>query len=223
MEKKRFLSTAQKIGIVLFLLLGIGCAFALNIAQNARALIPETVNIPASGLSDSVFDAQNGVYQADAEFPIAYSLNHIGFVVDVPDCPEAAIGNGKFWKVTDGFYVYITEGKRSEMTDNIFSEVAPVLLPDAGDENISGELIHSERGYLNGQEYTYAVFSVKCSVDGKTKDAYVVGYLYEDSESGFSAFFSCVTEEISSTALTNAQIIAQKEATLMHADTTDTN
>ena len=179
--------------------------------------MPIDIVIPESGLSDSIFDAQNGVYEADADFSIEHQFEHLSDVVDVPDRQSATMGNGTFWKIADGFYIYISEGKRASFAESVFSETAPILLTGAGSKDASGELVKSDRGYLNGREFNYVVFDVSCSVDDKTKEAYIIGYLYEDSESGYSTLLACVTEDISSSGLLNAQIIAQKEATLLHA------
>ena len=217
MDKKRFFTSGQIAGIVICILLGVACTVGLVAAQIAKASMPIDIVIPESGLSDSIFDAQNGVYEADADFSIEHQFEHLSDVVDVPDRQSATMGNGTFWKIADGFYIYISEGKRASFAESVFSETAPILLTGAGSKDASGELVKSDRGYLNGREFNYVGFDVSCSVDDKTKEAYIIGYLYEDSESGYSTLLACVTEDISSSGLLNAQIIAQKEATLLHA------
>lgn len=187
----------------------------LLIAQSAARSIPTVVTIPSGGLSDSVFDAQNSVYEADAEFPVQYDFIHINASVDVPELNSAVMGKGEVWKVSDGFYIYITEGSNSDFPEQFYSEIAPVLLAGADEEKTTGEIIHSERGYLNGFELTYVVLKVSAAVDEKSAQAYVVGYLYEDDSSGYSAFISCATQTMTTAGLSNAQIVAEKEVTLM--------
>lgn len=216
MEKKHFFSGGQIAGMIFCFLIGIVCTVALIAAQAAKATMPVEVLIPASGLSNSVFDAQNSIYQPDADFPIEYRFEHLSEVVDVPDRQTAAMGNGTFWRIADGFYIYATEGKRAGLADAVFAEATPILLAGAVGENTSGQLVESEKGYLNGREYNYVVFDILCSTDEAKKEAYIIGYLYEDSESGYSVFLSCITDDISTNGLRNAQIVAQKEATLLH-------
>lgn len=115
MEKKRFFTGAQVAGIIIFILVGVACTVGLTMAQIAKASIPVQIVIPASGLSDSVFDAQNSVYEADADFPLEHEFEHLSDVVDVPNRQTATMGNGTFWRITDGFYVYISEGKRVQL------------------------------------------------------------------------------------------------------------
>ena len=216
MEKKRFFTGTQIAGIIIFILVGLTCTSGLIMAQIAKASMPIQIVIPASGLSDSIFDAQNSVYEADADFPVEHQFEHLSDVVDVPNRQTAMMGNGTFWRITDGFYVYISEGKRSSFADAVFSETAPILLTGADKKSTDGQLVKSEKGYLNGREFDYVVFDIICNVGEKTTEAYIVGYLYEDSESGYSTLIACVTEDISTNGLLNAQIIAQKEATLLH-------
>lgn len=216
MEKKRFFTGTQIAGIIIFILVGLTCTIGLIMAQIAKASMPIQIVIPASGLSDSIFDAQNSVYEADADFPVEHQFEHLSDVVDVPNRQTAMMGNGTFWRITDGFYVYISEGKRSSFADAVFSETAPILLTGADKKSTDGQLVKSEKGYLNGREFDYVVFDIICNVGEKTTKAYIVGYLYEDSESGYSTLIACVTEDISTNGLLNAQIIAQKEATLLH-------
>ena len=60
-------------------------------AQIAKASMPIDIVIPESGLSDSIFDAQNGVYEADADFSIEHQFEHLSDVVDVPDRQSATM------------------------------------------------------------------------------------------------------------------------------------
>ena len=85
MEKKRFFTGTQIAGIIIFILVGLTCTIGLIMAQIAKASMPIQIVIPASGLSDSIFDAQNSVYEADADFPVEHQFEHLSDVVDVPN------------------------------------------------------------------------------------------------------------------------------------------
>ncbi|MBS6580659.1 MAG: hypothetical protein KH357_13745, partial [Clostridiales bacterium] len=77
MEKKRFFTGIQIAGIIIFILVGLTCTIGLIMAQIAKASMPIQIVIPASGLSDSIFDAQNSVYEADADFPVEHQFEHL--------------------------------------------------------------------------------------------------------------------------------------------------
>lgn len=212
-EKKSFFSTGQiavlaVTAIAMVILIGM-----LAMAQTAKSAMPTEINVPSGNLSDSVFEAQNRVYEADADFPVQYALTHLNAIVDVPDVQNAAIGNGKVWKLNDGFYIYITEGKSSDFPASFYSELAQVFVAGADETNVTGEILKTEQGYLNGIALSYVVIQMDIVKDGATSTAYVAGYLYADSESGYSAFVSCTV--LNSSNLASAQIVAEKEITLL--------
>ena len=200
---------------IIICLVGAVISFTLfQLGNKALAAIPEKVYLPASGLGDTVFDAQNTSYQADSDFPTALYISGTKYMTDVPAVTSAVVGNGNFYRVSDPYYIYVTTFDDGGADAAITNEVAPVIRPGAEAGDAACENVVTERGYLNGYEVTYLVYTLKVTREEKESNAVVAGYVYHDDISGKDICLCGITTVITTSGLKYARDLAAHEVGL---------
>lgn len=216
--KKRVLGIFTRWQIVAIALCLIGAVISFvffRLGSIALASIPETTRIPDGRLGDTIFDAQNSNYTPDAEYPGAYYFSKTGYMVDVPAVTSAVVDNGTFFRLSDNYFVYLTSYDEVGMAaDACCREVAPALVPGAVEDNAECTEAYKAHGYYNGYEVTYLVYTLDITAYEQTSRAAIIGYEYEEKESGKVLFFGAVTRNISTKSLAYTQRLASHEVDL---------
>lgn len=176
----------SKVSKVLIVLSSIGLLVTICLIQITKN--EKSVDIPASSLVYSIFEAQNNTYMESSSLPNVYSCNYVPFTVDVPAGEVARIGDGAVYKVNDNSYIYITEiAIGTELNGHMMKELPKALMYDYSLRESEITEIAVDSGYINGFSADYFVkgLTINDAMHFSTTTTVAVGYQIKLSKDGF--------------------------------------
>ena len=116
--------------------------------------------MPESGLSQSLFDSQNMVYQPVEGYSKEHLFKQMPFSIDTVDGPSAYTGNGTVYNSGDYYFYYSECDEAAVVTEVVKNEMTDVLLL-AGDKSMTNiSILKQDKGYINGCEADYYIMEV---------------------------------------------------------------
>lgn len=166
----------------IFLLIALICFFFSIMIKAQVKKVPEELIYPASGLSSSIFDAQNGKYIKVPD-TTTYALPVSPFLIDLKNSyKNATVGTSIFQKVSDYTVIGFFDCLESTYLSRIVSDLVPVLVSNYDKDNI--KLYNIEKntlmtGYVNGYYCDYILMEliIGNTQNSNTRSVFLVGYL----------------------------------------------
>lgn len=199
---------ADKIWLIVLSILGVFLFGTLYVSRTLQSeQVKETVLVPQSTLTGSLFESQNTVYTPDEELSETLSLTHIPYTIDVPEVESAVSGNGIIYNFSSHYMVYISE-LQGATKESVLSEYSKAVLMGATDDNCTYMEVLSEVGYLNGFEMEYFVMKCKISDGSVIEERSIVGYIIQIPDYDYDLVVAMGTDIYSTSTLESAKTCA---------------
>ena len=146
-----------KVKTIVFMCLAAVCLLLYVVLLFFDKPVQVELRVPASGLTQTLFDSQNMEYKALSGFPIKHTFTSMPFTIDTLEGQSAKVGNGMVYNSGDYFLFYSEMTDAEQVVDVIKEELTDVLLLAGEKERTLVEVKTQERGYVNGCEATYYI------------------------------------------------------------------
>lgn len=188
------------LGILAVLLFG--ALFTVRTIQEAQER--ETVLLPESTLTGSLFESQNTVYVEDKDLTETLLLTQIPYQLDVPEVESAVSGNATIYNMSSHYMIYISE-LQGASKDSVLSEYSKAVLMGASDNNCTYTEVLSEVGYLNGFEMEYFIIKCKISDGSAIEERYMLGYIIQIPDYDYDLVIAMGGDVYSTSTLQNSK------------------
>ena len=141
----------------------------------------QTLVYPESGLSNSIFESQNGGYTANEYLPYLKEFTLVPYLIDVPSDTAAEVDLGTSYKITDTDFAYVTEYEHGgDLPMYLAQQLGKAYVMEISIENCAVEEVGRQEGFLNGNAMTYIVYKTQFA-DAEMNGfiVYVMGYEIE--------------------------------------------
>lgn len=201
-----------KIAVILAFPTAIICLAVYLLCIIYEPIEVEETQLPAGGLSDSIFDAQNMNYESSSAFHNRHRFQLIPYTIDVLDGDVATVGYGNTYD-SNTYKIYISESEGDiSTTKKVQDELTSVLSIHADTSATRVDYLLEESGYKNGCFVKYSV----CRVT--TEDAverYLVLYRLSLDVSQYDTendiYVGCIVNQFTTSDLAAAMNIASAE------------
>lgn len=157
---------------------------------------PEEKVLPASGLSDSIFESQNTSYVENPDLPQKLKFKTIPYTIDVPSVAGAVVDEGNIYKVSDSIYLYITEFNPLEkyLQNAVTAELGKALLMNYNNELTQMSSAAEEDGFINGYGAVYKILDMTVTDSTQLVPSTTIGYEISVPEYDNKIFVSVVSQ-----------------------------
>lgn len=140
--------------------------------------IPRPVEYPKSGMSQSIFEAQNTKYVQNSGLTQKHTFTHCPYSVDITDSDVAKVSDtGAVYKLSDSMYFYITEFQSGTNIESVIkSELPQAVMIDSNADMTGIDNYIYEEGYLNGFKGDYYIDCMTVTNGTRTSSVYITGY-----------------------------------------------
>lgn len=194
---KTLMGVAIILGVA-FIVLVFGSVLLKNAAVKGELVFPE------SGLSDSIFDSQNGSYAENEELPYNRALKYSPYSIDVPSDVSADVEDGTSYTISSSDYAFVTEYAKKDKDNRptiISKQLGKAYIMDLSLEHCIMEEVASEEGFLNGNAMHYYGYKAQfANKDNAGYIVYIMGYEVDLTED-MSVYFAISTKTATTEAL----------------------
>ncbi len=169
-------------------------AYVAASSYNNAVAAAAPFSAPNSGLSQSLFVAQNSEYVENAKYPLTYNFGTIPYICSVPRLQYINMGNGVVMNSNGDFFLYITECDNDAIISTCIEELSPAIMSSADPEKTEITSYGTDRGYFNGFDVAYmAQEMVVNNADGSRKNTvYTLSYVFPVENMNRSAVLTVV-------------------------------
>lgn len=191
-KKIKFTMGVAVVLFVVFIVLLLGSVLLKKAATEGQIVFPY------SGLSQSIFESQNGSYVQNESLPFVKTFELAPYYIDVPSDKTATVDAGTAYTITDTDFAFVTEyeNKNVEMLPNMIAEQlgkAYVLELNLDNCFLQENENSREEGFLNGYAMTYVTYTAQfADSNNNGYVVYILGYNVELNDD-VSAFFAVST------------------------------
>lgn len=205
----------KRLAIVFLILAGISMIIFSLFLRTVQANVPDALMLPASGLSQSVFEQQKSGYVADPSgYPLTYAYEKSGYLLDVANYEQAVVNKSLFQKLGNGFLLYAAEAETAEISRKVLGDVVTVLDSGSDTSLTAGELLYGDSGYLYGMQLTYMVYQITYGRSlASLNREYMVAYMMDVPDTGQTLIMSVMTPVCSTETLATAANYCRRELT----------
>lgn len=172
----------------------------------------EVTSLPESGLSDSIFDAQNMLYASVDGLNVKREFSMIPYTIDVVEGKCAVVNKGVIYE-SGAYRLYVSESEGGvSTTEKLKQELTSVLSINASSANTTVSYLLEESGYKNG---CYAEYSVSEIMTQDGVKSYLVLYRLSIDRSIYETendiYVGCLTNQYTTKELLNARALASAQ------------
>lgn len=154
-------------------------AYVASRTYNAAVMAAMPFTAPASGLSSSLFEAQNSEYLENESLPLIYNYGSVPNVCNIPRWKYVSVNNGTILIAPDSSrFIYLTECTNDEVDYTIKTELTPAYMSAADVSKSTLDTYASDRGYYNGYDVIYIAQKLTVTDGNRDRELYVLSYVY---------------------------------------------
>lgn len=192
--------------------IGILCLCLYLILAFFESKPQEPVYMPSGGLTTSIFDSQNQVYKSEEAFKVKNSFENVPYTIDTIEGQKAVVGNASVYEY-EPYYFYYSELKQGEdLEEAIKRELTSIILYKANPDQTQVEILHEERGFVNGCDAVFYVVKVSAKDAGSQITKYMSLYRLHLDESVYvtdwDMLVGCMSDDYTTEGLAALQTLS---------------
>ena len=187
-EKKHpYLLVAIFLVITILLLSGSIVLYVGSKSYNDAMAAAAPFEAPASGLSQSLFVAQNSSYEENSSYPLEYNFGSVPYKCNAPRLTYIKLGNGIVMNNDSYWFYYLTEADNDKIEEAFIDELSYAVLATADVSKTEFVAAGTDRGFFNGFDVVYMAGRFTVSDENRTIETYTLSYIFPVENTGRSA------------------------------------
>ncbi|MBR3082651.1 MAG: hypothetical protein IKH06_07360 [Clostridiales bacterium] len=177
--------------ITVMLLSGVIVAYVASRSYNEALAAAAPFSAPDSGLSQSLFVAQNTEYKESSDYPLAYHFGSFPYVCNIPDRKYVKLGNGIVANDKIRFF-YATECDNDSISTTFIDELSYAVLSTADKSRTEMVTVGTDRGFFNGFDVAFMAARFTVYDENRESEVYTISYIFPIENTGKSAIMTIV-------------------------------